>query len=308
MTRRNPSITTFVRLARPHHWIKNVIVLFPVVSSLNAGNPMAWARAGLAAAAFCLLSSAVYVVNDIHDRRRDRLHPLKRDRPLAAGTIGVRPAALAAGILAVLGVGLGAMLNPLVLALMAAYLLLQTAYTFFLKQRMLADVIAIGLGFVLRAAAGAAALGVEISPWLFVCTLTVCMFMGFCKRCNEIVTMDNPAEAEKHRSTLTGYTSELLTHLITLAASIAIISFLLYAMSDSTVARIGSDLLVYTLPVVIYAISRFAMLSMRGRYANPTDLILHDGPFQAAVGLWLLASFVIIYWGQQIEEIVRNGG
>jgi 4-hydroxybenzoate polyprenyltransferase len=294
-------VRALVRLARPEHWIKNVIVLLPVVFAQKMGDPRAWGAAALAALAFCLASSAAYIINDIQDREKDRLHPRKKDRPLASGEVSPGAAAgLAAGLLAA-GLAIAFRAGAIVLLIVAAYLVLQAAYTFFLKHKMIVDVICIALGFVLRATAGAVALHVEVSPWLFVCTFTICLFMGFCKRRNETADLRDAEQAEKHRKTLIGYTPELLTHLITLSAGVAVIAFLLYATSSRTVEHFGTDYLVYTLPAVLYGICRFAMLSMRGRFADPTDLILHDWPFQVSVAAWSVAAVILIGWGRELQ-------
>jgi len=299
-------IVEMIRLARPRHWVKNVIVLFPIVFARQMDRADAWAGVLLAAAAFCLASSAGYIVNDIRDRFADRLHPAKKGRPLASGAIGVGAAWIEAAVLATGALALSAVLGPIFVGLIVAYLLLQAAYTGLLKRKMLVDVIAIALGFVLRAAGGAVALRVEISPWLFVCTFTLCLFMGFCKRCNEVATLADAGGAGRHRPTLAGYTPELLTHLITLSGAIAVISFLLYASSGMTVERFGTIYLIYTTPVVIYGVFRFAMLSMQGRYADPTDLILRDRPFQATVALWMAAVVVVVLKGRAIQDWLRS--
>lgn len=268
-------------------------------------DPRAWYQAALATAAFCLASSAAYVFNDIGDRVRDLKHPAKSGRPLASGRVSVQAAAALAVILLLSALGVALAANRRVLVVVVAYLLLQAAYTLALKHRMLLDVICIALGFVLRAVAGAVAIPVVISPWLFVCTFTVCLFMGFCKRCNEIVTMGGLEEAGEHRFTLTGYKPELLTHLITLSAAVAIMAFLLYASSGRTVQSFGTDYMIYTLPLVIYGVFRFAMLSMRGSYADPMDIVLNDRPFQATVLIWVAAVVVVIYRGRQLQEWAR---
>ena len=295
----------FVRLARPGHWVKNVIVLFPVFFALRMTDRQAWGVSALAALAFCFASSAAYILNDIRDRQRDRLHPRTKDRPLASGQVSVR-AALAEAVvfLAACAIALAA-LNRLVAVVVLAYLILQTAYTFVLKQKMILDVMCIALGFILRALAGAVAIGAEISPWLVICTFTICLFMGFCKRCNEVVTLGDDEQATAHRATLRGYNQQLLTHAITLSAAIAVISFLLYGLSERTIGHFGTNYLIYTLPVVIYGIVRFSMLSVRGTYADPTDLILRDRPFQLTVLLWLAASLGIIYWGRDLKTWIE---
>jgi hypothetical protein len=168
------------------------------------------------------------------------------------------------------------------------------------------DVICIALGFVLRTAAGAVAIKVVISPWLFICMFTICLFMGFCKRYSEVAKISDLALAKSHRPTLIIYTPELLTHLITVSAGIAVTGFLLYGLSERTVAIFGTNYFIYTLPIVVYAVFRFAMLSMNGVYADPTALILRDRPFQAVTVLWVLSALLIVYWGKDLQSLIQK--
>jgi len=295
------SLRDAVQLARPRGWVKNGIVLLPVIFAARVDDPEAWWGALLAAVAFCLASSAVYIINDMQDWQSDRLHPRKKHRPLAAGRVSPSAALLEAGVLLAAGLAVGAIRGPLVVVTVLSYVLLQMVYTFYLKHKMLLDVMCIALGFVLRAAAGALAIPVVISPWLIVCTFTLCLFMGFCKRRNEIVTIGDLDNAVKHRPTLVGYAPDLLTHLITLSAAVAIMAFLVYASSSPE--RIG---LMYTLPVFIYGVFRFAMLSTHGNYTDPTELILRDRPFQVTVIAWLALVMVVILWGRELQEWVER--
>ena len=299
-------VGNIVGLARPRHWVKNVIVLFPVVFAMRMDDAADWGRAGLAMLAFCLASSAVYAFNDIRDRHSDRCHPRKKNRPLASGQVSVRAAGILSVVLLVAGLAVARSVGVLVAVIVAGYLLLQHVYTLFLKRKMLVDVICISLGFVLRAAAGAVAIHVAPSPWLIVCMFTVCLFMGFCKRRCEIGALAKSGQAVDYRPTLAGYTPELLTHLITLSAGIAVLSFLLYATSPITIDRFGTIYLVYTLPAVIYGVFRFAMLSMRGRYDDTIDLILGDRAFQGTLAVWAGSVLAIIRWGPQIQEWISN--
>jgi decaprenyl-phosphate phosphoribosyltransferase len=294
--------TAMICLMRPAHWIKNAIVLFPVVFAMRTGDLTAWRSAGLATVAFCLASSAIYIFNDIRDRAADQLHPRKKDRPLASGQIGTTAATLEALCLLIGAIGVALLVNNILPAVVTIYVLLQFAYTLLLKHKAIVDVICIALGFVLRAVAGAVAIDVEVSPWLFVCTFTICLFMGFCKRCNELATLTEPQDASGHRKTLAAYSSELLTHLMTLSASVAVVAFLLYASNERTVEHFGTNYLMYTLPIVVYGITRFAMLSMQGVYSDPTDLFLHDRPFQLTVVIWFSAVVVIIQWGRELQS------
>ncbi len=295
-------LTDLVRLARPRHWIKNIVVLMPVIFGMRIGDLQAWGQAGAAAVAFCFVSAFAYIINDIKDAESDLAHSLKKDRPLASGRISIKAAIVEATVFFLASIAIAGSVSRVLLIMVGAYVVLQMFYSFFLKQKVLVDVICIALGFVLRAASGAVAIEVAISPWLFICMFTICLFMGFCKRCNEIVTIGDRIQASSHRRTLVAYTPELLTHLITLSAGIAVIAFLLYGLSERTIAQFGTNYFIYTLPVVIYAIFRFAMLSMRGCYADPTDLILRDRPFQITILIWVVIALGIVYWGRGICE------
>jgi 4-hydroxybenzoate polyprenyltransferase len=294
--------SALITIARPSHWVKNVVVFFPVVFGMRSADADSWLRALAAAAAFCFASTFGYIINDIRDRENDLVHPRKKNRPLASGILSVKAAAMEALLLVVVGFAISFLVSPLLSVVVAVYVLLQMSYTFFLKQKALLDVICIAMGFVLRTVAGAVAIGVVISPWLFICMFTICLFMGFCKRYNEMVTIGDIVQAENHRNTLIAYTPDLLTHLITVSAGIAVVSFLFYGLADSTVARIGTNYFVYTLPIVVYAVFRFAMLSMKGSYADPVDLILRDRAFQVTVLMWCACAVAIILRGRQISE------
>jgi 4-hydroxybenzoate polyprenyltransferase len=295
---------SYVRLMRPGQWIKNLFVFAGLVFGHLLGNwPMVLA-VFLAFACFCLLSSAVYVFNDIHDRAEDQLHPTKRRRPVASGQVSVFAATVFGVVLVALGLGGSAVLNGGFLAIAALYVLLQMAYTFALKHATVLDVIVLGLGFVLRAVAGAVAVHVTISPWLVICTFTLCLFLAFSKRRCELNTLasEAPTAAARHRRTLAEYTPDLLNHMTTLTAGIAVVSFMLYAMDKRTLEVFGTNYLVYTLPMVVYAIFRVALLVEHGRVEGPTEVVLRDHPFQAAIVLWGIAVLVVIYRGPALQD------
>lgn len=296
------SIKDAVKLARCHHWVKNVFVLMPVVFGERMADPTAWKNAIVATLSFCFASSFAYVINDIKDRQSDRLHPRKKDRPIASGRMSVQEAIVEAVVLLAASGLIAYSRSVGLMIVLGAYLLLQMAYSNILKHRVLIDVICIAMGFVIRAVAGAIAIGVDISPWLFVCMFTLCLFLGFCKRYNELATLGDTVKAASHRKTLLEYTPEFLTHLITLSAGITVVGFLLYSLDDRTLEHFGTNLFVYTLPIVIYAVCRFAMLSMRGTYSDPTDIILHDRAFQVTLLLWFTASLTIIAYGCEIHD------
>ncbi|MFA6133552.1 MAG: decaprenyl-phosphate phosphoribosyltransferase [Phycisphaerae bacterium] len=290
------------RLARPGHWIKNVIVFFPVVLALRVRELDVWLEAGAAAVAFCLVSSAAYICNDLQDREKDRLHPRKKNRPLAGGDVSPASAIVTMSALLVAGLAVAAAVGIPTLLVVASYVLLQAMYSLRLKSLMILDVMCIAMGFVLRAAAGAVAIHVEISPYLFICTFTICLFMGFGKRRSEAASIGNDLAAGEHRHTLRGYTPQLLTHLTTLSAGVAIVSYLMYATSERTLAHFGTNYLVYTLPLVIYAVCRFEMLSAGASYSDPTELVLRDRPFQMTIVAWGLAVGAILWKGRALQD------
>ncbi|HNX26303.1 MAG TPA: decaprenyl-phosphate phosphoribosyltransferase [Phycisphaerae bacterium] len=291
----------YLKLARPHQWVKNTLVFAaPVFANhLHIRYAAEWLKSFEAFCAFCCIASATYIVNDLIDCKSDILHPVKRHRPIASGKVGAAEAIIIALIFAIAGFLFAGGCGPLEMTL-AAYVVLQIFYNAIFKNRMLADVICIAIGFVLRAIAGAVIISVTISPWLIICTFCLCLFLGFCKRYCEINTLGTDAAAP-HRRTLLRYTPALLMHLITLSATLAIVTFLLYAMSDQTLAKFHTQAFIYTLPVIIYCICRAAMLSMNGGFAGPTELLLRDRGLIIGVLVWIAMIVLIILFPSKIS-------
>lgn len=296
-------MTPFIKLMRPKEWVKNVFVLAGLVFSGRAGDPAAIVPSLLAFVAFCLTASAAYIVNDIRDCEQDRLHPTKRNRPVASGAISPAQGAVLAAFLLVGALGLSAMLPRGFIVVLGAYVVANATYTYWLKRKVILDVIMIACGFVLRAVAGGVAIEAGTSPWLVVCTFTLCMFLGFGKRQCELATLGDVAEAARHRGTLARYTPDLLNHLTSVTAGIAIVTFLLYVMDRSPQYKPPFDkhYLILTLPLVVYAVFRYAMLSRDGRASGPTDIVLHDRPFILTILLWGAAAVVVVYWGAELR-------
>ena len=288
----------YILLLRPTHWVKNLAVFAGPLFGLQLLEPSSLWKAVIAFAAFCLASSAIYVVNDVIDREADALHPSKRNRAVARGAIQPIPALVYGCVLVIAATLLSArLLQPEATAMVAIYFVAMLVYSLALKQRMILDVILIAIGFVLRAAAGAAAVEVYISPWLIVCTFMICMFMGFGKRRCELATLGNPDDAASHRKTLERYTPELLNHLISVTAGIAIVTFLLYTITPDRdhPPPFDKEHFLYTLPLVVYGVFRYAMLTEWGHLHGPTDILLKDRPFLATVVLWGLIALAIVY-------------
>jgi 4-hydroxybenzoate polyprenyltransferase len=287
-----------LRILRPVHWVKNVFVFAALIFSRRLAGPMAEAlpAVGMAMGAFfcfCLASSAMYILNDILDRRTDSVHPERRSRPIAAGRVTVSTAlAIGTGcaLLALVG---GIMLSSSLAAIILAYILLMIFYSMGLKHVMILDCVIIALGFCLRAVAGVVVIEVLISPWLVICTFTLTLFMAFSKRRGEIAQLQENSEA--FRKTLGEYTPELLAHMLDVSSVLAVVCFLLYAMDFRTRELFGTDNLVYTTPVVLYCIFRFSALTQKGLYSDPVKLIFRDWPFQIGLVLWAVLCIGIIY-------------
>jgi 4-hydroxybenzoate polyprenyltransferase len=279
---------------RPHQWTKNLVVLAALAFSKHLFEADAVLRAGLAFLVFCTLSGAVYLVNDLADLERDRLHPRKRLRPLASGALPVPVARLAAALLFVAGLGGSLALGPTFTAAGLAYVVLNLAYSFGLKNVVILDVLAISMGFVIRAVAGALAIDVHFSSWLLVCTILLAMFLSLAKRRHELVSLDTAAS--DHRQILAEYSPYLLDQMIAVVTASCLTAYAFYTMAPETVEKYQTERLALTIPFVLYGIFRYLyIVHRRERGGSPSDVLLTDRPLLVAVALWAVTVVVIIY-------------
>lgn len=282
--RRTPAVAAFAAL-RPRQWTKNLLLFAGIVFAAQLADAGRWVAAVTAFVAYCAASSAAYLVNDVRDVRSDRLHPVKRRRPIARGELSPRAAlALAAG-LASLAFTLAASLGPASLACMAAFGALQAAYSLGLKALELVDVLAIAGLFVLRAAAGAIAVDVRISQWLLLCTFLLALFLALGKRRAEL-----GLEGVRARPALSGYTPALVDQLLAIVAAATIAAYAAYALTAH-----DSRWLVATLPLVVHGLFRYLLLlHRRGLGEEPEALLVEDLPLLATVAAWATACAVIL--------------
>ena len=280
---------------RPHQWTKNLFVLGPVAFSGGLESAETVWRGGLALVTFIAASGAVYLMNDIVDRERDRQHPVKKHRPLASGQLGVRAAATVAFALAALSFSGASVLGPIFTILLSAYLGINVLYSILLKQIVILDVMTVSLGFVIRVSAGAAAVDVEVSNWLLLCTIFVALLLSFTKRRHEILLLTEAATDQ--REVLASYSPPFLDQLITTSTSATLLCYALYAVAPETVEKFGSGSLVYTVPFVIFGIFRYLYLAYQvSTRVNPTEAVLRDLPSLVNVSLWILVVTAIIYF------------
>ncbi|HTB21313.1 MAG TPA: UbiA family prenyltransferase [bacterium] len=294
----------WLRLARPKQWSKNLLLFAGLLFSgsyrdipalVRAGDFrgafLAPARALLGCLAFILLSASVYALNDRRDLEEDRLHPVKRGRPVAAGLVSPNEAALLALLWALLGLCLGACLGLPFFLLALAYLALSTLYSLWTKHQVILDVLSLAAGFVLRAAAGAAAVSVEISAWLLLCSTLLALFLGFVKRRSELVGLAPGSRAA--RVTLAHYSLPLLDQMIAVVASATLVAYSLYAFSAHPDMR--GPWMMLTIPFVLYGILRYLYLAhQKGLGAAPEKVLLGDRPLQIDLALWVLCSAAIV--------------
>jgi len=243
---------------------------------------------------FCALSGAVYLLNDVMDVERDRLHPVKRLRPVASGALSVRTAAVAAVTIGVAALAGSWRLGPAFLACAACYLALNLLYSFRLKEIVIVDVLAVSLGFVIRAVAGGAAIGVAVSDWLLICTVLFALFLSLSKRRHELTSLS--ADAVSHRAILAEYSPYLLDQMIGVVTASCLMAYAFYTTAEETRQKFQTDRLAWTIPFVLYGIFRYLYLvHQKEKGGSPTDVLLTDRPLLLAVALWAAAVVAIVY-------------
>jgi 4-hydroxybenzoate polyprenyltransferase len=280
---------------RPWQWVKNLFVLTPLLFSHNLFAPAAVGRALASFILFCLVSSSVYLLNDIQDRSQDRLHPIKRLRPLAAGelNLGVAFGAMMTFLLVTLAGGV--LLDKTLALVLLSYWLINLLYSTWLKDQVILDVFALASGFVLRVVGGGVAISVEISHWLILCTMLLALFLGFSKRRHELVRLGQGAGA--HRQVLEEYNPHFLDMMISIVTPSTVMSYALYTVSEETIQRFHTRGLLLTLPFVLYGIFRYLYLVYHENQGeDPTQSLLTDRPMVINLCLWALTIGVIIYW------------
>jgi 4-hydroxybenzoate polyprenyltransferase len=286
------SVRDWVRLLRPHQWTKNVFVFVPVLFSSRLMDSRAVTAASLACLSFCLLSSAIYVFNDLLDAKADRSHPRKKNRPIASGRISPALASLSIVGLLALSAVVAVGLSRTYWFFAAGYLLNSVLYCLVLKHKVIVDVMGIAVGFVLRLLAGCAAIAVVPTSWIVICGFSLAMLLGFGKRRVEIAQ----EMTHQQRPALMSYSAAKLDLVLAVSTGICLLSYMLYTVAPETVQRHGTDRLVYTVPVVAYGLFRYLFKCQEGvQVDGPAELILQDWVFAATGVMWVLAVAAVLY-------------
>lgn len=285
----------FLKALRPHQWIKNLFVMAALIFSKHVFDPSYVIQASLAFVSFCLISSAVYLFNDIHDRENDRNHPDKRHRPIASGALGVSTASISALVLALLALWLSFGIQLYFGLILTLYALLNLGYSLGLKHVVILDVMIIASGFLLRAVGGALAIEVDISSWFILCTMLLALFLGFVKRRQELILLEN--QANQHRRNLQDYSDKFLDQVISIVTAGTLVTYALYTMSPEVSEKLGTPHLNLTIPFVIYGLLRYLYLVYnKGQGGDTATTLLRDFPLQLTCLLWVVALGAILYF------------
>jgi 4-hydroxybenzoate polyprenyltransferase len=294
MRRKYVKTKLYLIMLRPYQWMKNILVFGGLIFSTSLFKSYDL-RVSLAAfGIFCLASSGIYILNDLLDIKTDRIHPIKRNRPIASGEVSKVSALFIMLLLLPSSAIFSYYLNKNFFLIILAYIGLNIAYSFGLKNVVLLDALIVSTGFLLRAFAGCVVIQVDVTPWLFICTLSLALILSFGKRRNEMNILQS--EAKNHRETLQYYNVQLLDIILTICSATAIGTYSLYTMANETVLRFGSQRLIITTPFVMYGIFRYLyLIYTQNKGGDPTKLLMKDIPTIINGIIWILCIGYVIY-------------
>ncbi|MGQ9710454.1 MAG: decaprenyl-phosphate phosphoribosyltransferase [Anaerolineae bacterium] len=289
------SLKALIEAMRPKQWAKNIFIFAPLVFDHKLFHPSYLARTVAGFVLLCLVSGAVYLMNDLVDVEKDRQHPRKRNRPIASGRLSPRLALSMAILIPLAGLPLGFLLDPLFGGILLGYLVLQIAYSFVLKNAVIIDALAVAAGFVLRVAAGIPLVEAErFSPWIYTCMGLLALFISFSKRRHELALLGE--NANNHRESLGEYSVLLLDQFILIVTAATLVAYTLYTFSAPNLPP--NHTMMLTVPFVLYAVFRYMYLVyVKGLGGEPEEIVLRDRPLQVGVLLWGLAVILIMYLG-----------
>jgi 4-hydroxybenzoate polyprenyltransferase len=286
---------SLLALARPHQWVKNGLVFAALIFSHRLFIAHDTFLAAVAFVAFCALSSFAYVLNDITDREADRLHPEKCHRPLACGDLSIGEGMGFAAILGAVAFILSVALGRAFLGIAILYIGLQFTYSLWAKHFVIIDVIAVSIGFVLRAFAGGVAIDAEVSPWLVFITFVLALLLVLGRRRQELIAMGDGAPA--HRVTLSHYSVRLIDQMIAIVAGATLVGYMIYTASSEVEAKLGTRYLYLTVPFVAFGVLRYLyLIDERNEGSDPAQLLIRDKPLLLAVILWIVADVILLYF------------
>jgi 4-hydroxybenzoate polyprenyltransferase len=307
--------TEIIKVIRPVHWVKNFALFAALIFSGNLFSNILLTKVTLAFIAFSLVVAATYIFNDIFDVKLDKLHPIKKSRPIAAGRLSVPTASIAALIFVVCGLSLSLALNTLFFLAVLAYTILQVIYSLGLKNIAIIDILIIAAGFIIRVYAGAFVIDAHLSVWFLLCVISAALFLAAAKRRAELNIVEKSTAAT--RKSLIKYKSELLNSYVTMFGNAAWMSWALFTFFESPPVTLPvwlflaelsrtttiSKLLMFTIPVVIFGIMRYESLIFEGKTEAPEKLLLTDKGLVASIILWLAMVVSILYFASVLPSV-----
>ena len=279
---------------RPEQWIKNFFVFTALLFSKNLLNLSKDIDALVGFIIFCMITGCSYIINDLVDLEKDKLHPTKSQRPIASGRLNKTTAIKITTIICLVSLSFAFYINSFFGIIVLTYFLLNIGYSIYLKNIVIIDVVTIASGFVLRVLGGAVIISVTSSQWLILCTILLSLFLGFSKRRHELVLLEDNATG--HRKVLEHYSPYFLDQMISVVTASTLICYALYTMSKDTIEKLGTSKLIYTIPFVLYGIFRYLYLvHQKEKGGSPTEVVFTDKPMIINISLWVIASVMFIY-------------
>ena len=291
-----------IKLIRPKHWLKNIFVFIPLIFSLKFTEITSIINVLIVFIAFCLLASAIYILNDIFDKDKDQNHPIKKHRPIAQNSISIKKAYCLFGLFSIISLIIALYLNINTFIVFSLYLILNILYSIKFKNLVIFDVFFIALGFVLRVYAGAFVISISVSHWIILTTFFISLFLGFGKRRSEYILLKDNLLPK--RSVLNLYSEKLLTIFIIISLTLTIIMYALYTISPATINKFNHDNLIYTVPIVVYGIFRYLyLIFVKSNEDDVTEIVIKDKLLLSVIIIWFISVIFLIYFGQQIGKI-----
>jgi 4-hydroxybenzoate polyprenyltransferase len=292
---------------RPKQWTKNLVVFAGIIFAKQLADPWLFLRSILAFILFCMVSGAIYLINDIADKKQDQLHPRKQYRPIASGKLSTGYAGFAATLILLVSIAVAFILSPLFGIGLLLYLVMMVAYSYYLKHIVILDIMIIALGFVLRAYAGVIVHpNMTASKWLLMCAFFLALFLIISKRRHELVLLEDKANG--HRQVLLEYSSEFLDQMVAIVTSMTVFSYALYTISRETIEKFQTHSLILTFPFVLFGILRYLYLVYkRGQGGEPETILLQDKPLLITILLWVILVILIIYYPAPFDQFLHLG-
>lgn len=287
-------IQAVVKSMRPTQWMKNLFIFAAIIFAQSFFDIPLLLKTSAAFLVFCVLSGALYILNDLNDIEEDKLHPKKAARPIASGQIGKSQALFLFFILSLISLFVAFWLNKYFFIAAFIYFILQLAYSLRLKHLVILDVFIVAAGFVIRVIAGGLVIEIPLSSWLLVCTMMLALFLAMSKRRHELLLLED--NATEHRPILMEYSPYLLDQMIAVVTASTLIAYCLYTISEETVAKFGTTNLLLTSPFVLYGIFRYLyLIHQKGKGGSPEELIIKDKPLLIDIVLWIGSVVLVLY-------------